>query len=155
MFAISFQLFHPGFAAHFHAAATSLEILSNSSDAQDRTAGWKVRPLHEFPQLIERNVRVVDLRANPIDHFAKIVRRNVRRHADGNTGAAIHQKIRKRARKNRRLGPGLVVIRNEIDRVLLHVGHERSAEMRHARFGVTHCCRRIAFDRTEISLTVD
>ena len=58
-------------------------------------------------------------------------------------------------RENRRLGPRLVIVRHEIDRVLLHVGHERGAEMRHARLGVTHRRRRIAFDRTEVALTVD
>ena len=49
----------------------------------------------------------------------------------------------------------LVVVRDEIDRVLVHVGHERGAEMRHARLGVTHRRRRIAFDRTEVSLAID
>ena len=49
----------------------------------------------------------------------------------------------------------LVVIRDEIDRVLVHVGHERGAEMGHARFGVTHRRGRIAFDGTEIALAVD
>src|SRR5207247_2139427 len=52
-------------------------------------------------------------------------------------------------------GARLVVISNEIDRVLLHVGHQRRAEMGHARFGVTHRCWRIPFDGSEIPLTVD
>ena len=49
----------------------------------------------------------------------------------------------------------LVVVRDKFDRVLVHVGHERGAEMRHARFGVTHGRRRIAFDRTEVALAFD
>ena len=59
------------------------------------------------------------------------------------------------AGKHGRLGAGFVVVRDKVDRVLVHVGHERGAEMRHARLGVTHGRRRIAFDRTEISLAVD
>ena len=57
--------------------------------------------------------------------------------------------------KNSRLGPRLVVVRDEVDRVLVHVGHERGAEMGHARLGVTHGRRRIAFDGTEVALAVD
>ena len=106
-------------------------------------------------QLFERDVGIVDLRADAIDHFDEIVRRHVRRHADGDAGAAVDEKIWKRRRENGRLGPRLVVVRDEIDRVLLHVGHERGAEMRHARLGVTHRRRRIAFDRAEVALAID
>jgi len=42
-----------------------------------------------------------------------------------------------------------------IDRVLVHVGHQRRAEMRHACLGVAHCRWRIAFDGPEIPLAVD
>ena len=106
-------------------------------------------------QLLERDVRIVDLRADAVDDFAEIVRRHVRRHADGDAGAAVDEQIRKRGRENRRLGARLVVVRDEIDRVLVHVLHERGAEMRHARLGVTHRRRRIAFDRAEVALAVD
>ena len=106
-------------------------------------------------QLVERDVRIVDLRADAVDDFAQIVRRHVGRHADGDAGAAVDEQIRKGGRENGRLGPRLVVVRDEIDRVLVHVGHERGAEMRHARFGVTHGRRRIAFDRAEVALAID
>ena len=49
----------------------------------------------------------------------------------------------------------LVVVRDEIDRVLVHVVHQRGAEMRHARLGVPHRRRRIAFDRAEVALPID
>ena len=124
-------------------------------DAADRAAGREIRPLHVLHQLLERDVRIVDLRADAVDDFAEVVRRHVRRHADGDAGAAVDEQIRKRGGKNGRLGPRLVVVRDEIDRVLVHVGHERRAEMRHARLGVTHRRRRIAFDRTEIALAID
>ena len=115
----------------------------------------KSGPFTCFINSVERDVRVIDLRANAIDHFAQIVRRHVGRHADGDAGAAVDEQIRKGGRENRRLGPRLVVVRDKIDRVLVHVVHERGAEMGHARFGVTHGRRRIAFDRTEIALAID
>ena len=58
-------------------------------------------------------------------------------------------------RENGRFGRRFVVVRNEIDRILVHVLHERRAEMRQARFGITHGRRRIAFDGTEIALAID
>ncbi len=72
-----------------------------------------------------RDIRIVDLRADAVDTLAQIVRRDVGRHADGNAGAAIDEKIRKRCREHRGLLAGLVVVRNEIDGPLVHVGHER------------------------------
>ena len=49
----------------------------------------------------------------------------------------------------------LVVVGDEIDRVLVHVLHQRGAQMRHARFGVTHGGGRIAFHGAEIALAVN
>ena len=115
----------------------------------------KSGPFHVLHQAVERDVRVVDLRANAVDDFAEIVRWHVRRHADGDAGAAIDEEIWERSGKDSRLRAGLVVVRDKVDRVLVHVGHERGAEMRHARLGVTHRRRWIAFDRAEVSLPVD
>ena len=130
-------------------------ILSDAGDTADRATGREIRPFHVLHQAVERDVGIVDLRADAVDHFAEIVRRHIGRHADGDAGAAIDEQIRESGRENRRLGAGLVVVRDEIDRVLVHVGHERGAEMRHARLGVTHGGRRIAFDRAEIALAID
>ena len=155
LLATAFELLDAGLAAHLHAAAAGLEILFDARHAADGAAGRKIRPFHVLHQLVEGDVRIVDLRADAVDHFAEIVRRNIRRHADGDAGAAIDEQIRKGRRENGRLGAGFVVVRDEIDRVLVHVGHERGAEMRHARLGVTHRRGRIAFDRAEVALAID
>ncbi len=154
LLAIAFQFLDARFAAHLHAAAAGLEILFDASDAADRATGREIRPLDMLHQAVDRDLGIVDLRANAVDHFAEIVRRNVRRHADGDAGAAVDEQVRESGRENGRLGARLVVVRDEIDRVLLHVGHERGAEMGHARLGVTHRGRRIAFDRAEVALAV-
>ena len=115
----------------------------------------KVRPFYVLHQLLERDFRIIDLRADSVDHFGEIVRRNIGRHAHGDAGPAINEQIWKGSRENRRLGACFVIIWDEIDRVLVHVGHQRGAEMRHTRFGVTHRRGRIAFDRAEVTLAVD
>src|SRR5256885_3440933 len=78
----------------------------------------------------------------------------LRHQARGGAAPAVNEKIWKRGWKNCRLGPRFVVVRDEVDRVLVHVDHERRAEMGHARFGVTHGRGRFAFDRSEIALTI-
>ena len=155
LFPAAFELLDAGLAAHLHTAASGLEILFDSRHAADDAAGREIRPFHVLHQLLERDVRIVDLRADSIDHFAEIVRRNIGRHAHGDAGSAINEQIWKRSWENRRLGACFVIIWDEIDRVLIHVGHQRGAEMCHARFGVTHRRGRIAFDRAEVTLTID
>ena len=98
---------------------------------------------------------MVDLRANSVDHLGEIVRRDISRHPERDSSSAVYQQIWKRGGKNCRLSARLIVIRDKIDRVSIHIGHERGAEMRHACLRVTHGRRRIAFYRTEIALTVD
>ena len=70
----------------------------------DGAAGREIRAFHELHQPIERDVGIVNLRADAIDDFAQVMRRNVGRHADGDTGAAVDQKIRECARENCGLG---------------------------------------------------
>ena len=155
LLAVAFQFLDARLAAHLHAAAAGLEILPHAGDAADRATGREIRSFHVLHQPVERDLGIVDLRADAVDHFTEIVRRHVRCHADGDAGAAIDEEIRESGRENGRLGAGLVVVRDEIDRVLIHVGHERGAEMGHARLGVSHGGRRIAFDRTEVALAID
>ncbi len=141
----AFEFFHARFAAHLDAAPSGFEILADTVDAADDTSGGKIRAFHMLHQFIEGNVGIVDLRADSIDDFRQIVRRNVGRHADGNARAAVDQQIWKRGRENGGLCAGFVVVGDEVHRLLVHVGHHGSAQMSHARFGVTHGRRRIAF----------
>src|SRR5439155_26649871 len=121
LFTAALEFFYSRFATDFHAASAGFEILANPVDATDHAAGREVRTLHVLHQLIQRDVGIVDLLANAIDDFRKIVRRNVGGHADGDAGAPVNKQVRKRSWENCRLGARLVVIGNEIDRVLRDV----------------------------------
>src|ERR671918_1060311 len=155
LFLAAFDFLDASFPAHFHAAPAGLEILFDPCLAVDRATGGEIRPLHMLHQLFQSDVGVVDLCANAFDNFAKVVGRYISRHSNRDASAAINEQIWKRGRENRRFGARLVVISDKVDRVLLHVGHERGAEMGHARFGVTHGGRRISLDRAEVALTID
>ena len=142
-------------SAQFQAAFAGRKIIFNPLDATNETSGREVRPLDEFHQFRNRDVRVVNLRTDAFNHFAEIMRCHVRSHADRDAGAAIDEQIGKGRRKNLRFSEAFVVVRGEIYRVLFHVLHQRGAEMRQSRLGITHRRRRIIFDRTEIAFAIN
>ena len=156
LFAAALEFLDAGLAAHFHAAAAGLEILldalrrrrsrsrsenpglsrtsSTPSSVMSGSSICAQMPSMTSPRLCG-GMLVAMPTAMPVppltSRFGK---------AAGKTVGSVRR---------------LVVVRDEIDRVLVHVVHERGAEMRHARLGVPHGRRRIAFDRAEVALAVD
>ena len=69
--------------------------LARARRSHDNAAGREVRRLHDRKKLLDVRVAVfldlvLDHLVAGLDHLAQIVRRNVRRHADRDTGRAIH-----------------------------------------------------------------
>ncbi|MDH6665710.1 UNVERIFIED_ORG: hypothetical protein M2442_001709 [Methylorubrum zatmanii] len=90
-----------------------------------------------------------------VDQLAEIVRRNVGGHAHRDAARAVDQQVREAGRQDGRLLVLPVVVRLEIDGVLVDVREERAGGLSQARFGVAHGRGRIAVDRAEIALPVD
>ncbi len=149
------QLLDMGLAAHHDRAASGAVGGDRTGAADDDPAGRKIRRRHDLHQLLDGDRRIVDIADAGIDDLAEIVRRNIRRHADGDASAAVDHEIGEGRGEDHRLARSLVVVRDEIDRVLLHVIHEGRAQMGHPRLGVTHRGRRVTLDRAEIPLPVD
>ena len=78
-----------------------------------------------------------------------------RRHADGDAGGAVGQQVGKAARQDDRLLGRAVVVRAEVDRVLVDAGEQRLGDLGEARLGVTHGGGVIAVDIAEIALPFD
>src|SRR4029453_17546899 len=91
LFTAALEFFYARFAAYLHTAAASLEVLADPTHTADHAAGRKVRPLHMLHQLVQRDVGIIDLRANAVYDLAQIVRRNIRRHPNSNAGSAIDE----------------------------------------------------------------
>ena len=102
--------------------------------------------------LLERQVDDADDR---LDHLAQVVRRDVRRHADGDAGRAVDQQVRERRRQDGRLFGRLVVVGDEVDRLLVEVGHHGLGQALQARLGVAHGRGGVAVHRSEVALAVD
>ena len=151
---VALHLLDPDAPAQLETALARGKIILNALHAAEKSAGREVRSLDEFHQLRNRNFRLINLGTDAINDFAQIVGRHVRGHAYGDAGAAIDQQIWKRGGKHGRLSEALVVVGNEIHRVLIHVGHQQSAQMGQPRLGITHGRRRVVFDGTEISLAI-
>ena len=99
--------------------------------------------------------RIFDQRYAGVDDFAEIVRGNVGRHADRDAAGAVDQEVRELRRQDRRFTFGIVVVRLEIDGVLVDVPEHLERGTRQTRFGVSIGRRRIAVDGAEIALAVD
>ncbi len=115
----------------------------------------KSGPGNMLHQLVERDVGLVHHRQQGVDRLAEIVRRNVGRHADGDAARAVDQKVGEARRQDDRLLLLLVVVRLEVDGVLVEVFEQRQRDPVEPRLGVARRCGRIAVDRAEIALPVD
>ena len=72
-------------------------------------------------QLVERDVGLIHQGEKAIDRLAKIVGRDVGRHADGDAAGAVDEQVGKARRQNDRLELLLVIVRFEVDGVLVEV----------------------------------
>ena len=115
----------------------------------------KSGPGNELHQLVERDVGLVHHRQQAVDRLAEIVRRDVGRHADGDAARAVDQQVGEARRQDDRLELLLVVVRLEVDGVLVEVVEQGHRDAVEPRFGVARGRRRIAVDRAEVALAVD
>ncbi len=145
-----------GTSTHFDTASSGAGIVVDAAIPEEcSTSGREIGAFHIAEELFNRNVRIIDRGTNAVDDFPEVVGRQVRCHAHSDPGAAVDEQIRKSGREHNRLALGFVVVRDVVDRVLLHVGHEDMTEVSETGFGVTHRSRRIAFNRSEVPLPIN
>ena len=118
-------------------------------------AGREIRAGYDLDEVVDAERGIVDQRDAGVDDLAEIVRRDVGRHADRDAAGAVGEEIREPRRQHHRLALGIVVVRLEIDGVLVDVLEQRIGDLGEAHLGVAHRRGRIAVDRAEIALAVD
>ncbi len=141
--------------AHNDAAATRVHGSAAAGRSHNQRARRKVRTGNDFQKFLNRNVRILDQRQRRIHDLAQIVRRNVRRHAHRDAAAAVDQQVWKTRRQNVRLKRGFVIVRMEIDRILVDILKHRFGGLVEPRLGITHGGRAVAVHRTKVALSVD
>ena len=90
-----------------------------------------------------------------VAQLGDIVRRDRGRHADRDALRAVRQQVGERRRQHHRLFRLAVIVRPEVDRVLVDPFEQKARDLGHARFGVAIGGRVIAVDIAEIALPVD
>ncbi len=107
--------------AHHDRAAAEMIGRANALTSEDDAAGRKIRTGNDAHEVIDAERRIVDQRHAGVDDFAEIVRGNVGRHADRDAAGAVDQQVRELRRQHRRFTLGIVVVRLEIDGVLVDI----------------------------------
>jgi hypothetical protein len=148
-------LLHMRARAHDDRAAAEMIGLADAGPAEDAAAGREIGTWDDLDQPVDRDLRIVDHHAAGVYHLGQIMGRDVGRHADGDPAGAIHQQIREPCGENGRLLIRIVIVRLELDRVLLDIVEQRGRGARQPRLGVPHRRRRIAIHRAEIALALD
>ena len=144
-----------GLSTDAHAAVARFHVIADAHRAHDGATRGEIRSFDMRHQLRGGDRGIVDLCTNRIHDLAEVMRRHIGGHTDCDAGAAIDEEVRKRRREHGGLGETFVVVRDEIDRVLVHVLHQSTAKVRHAGFGISHGRRRIAFHAAEVPLRID
>ncbi len=142
-------------AAHENRAAALVIGRADAGAAQDQAAGGEVRTGHDLDQLVDGDGRILEIGDASVDHLAEIMRRDVGRHADGNAARTVDEEIGEFRGQHDRLALAAVVVRLELDGVVLQVVEQAHGGTGQTHLGIALGRGRIAVDGTEIALTVD
>ncbi|GDY77664.1 hypothetical protein SAV31267_071490 [Streptomyces avermitilis] len=113
------HVLHRHRGADLEGAATRLVGVADAGETDDPASGGQVRARDVLHQRLEVGARVADEVAGGRDDLAEIVRRHVGGHADGDARRAVHQQVREGGREGHRLLLLAVVVRREVDCVLV------------------------------------
>ena len=109
--------------AHPDRPAPRTVSLGDPVPAHDERAGREVRALDALEQRLHQLLGTcLGMRQEPLHtepDLAQVVRRDIRRHPHRDAGRAVHQQVRDPARQDRRLQRAPVVVRGEVDRLLV------------------------------------
>ena len=134
-------------------AAAGLVGLTNAVASDDDAAARPVRTRHVAHELLQRGVRMRHQMLGRIDDLAQVMRGHVRGHAHGDARAAVDQQVRDGGRQHGRLLELVVVVRREIDRVLVDVGVHAQRRGREPCLGVARGGWAVV-ERTEVAVAV-
>ena len=116
-------------------------------------AGGEVGAGDELHQVVDRGVGVLEQVDRGRDDLDEVVRRHVGRHADRDAGRAVDEQVRVGGRQHGGLLELAVVVRDEVDDVLVEVLGERERRGREPRLGVAGCGGSV-IERAEVAVAV-
>ena len=144
-----------GAGAHDDAAAAGGVGRADAAAADDDAPRREIRARDVLHEVRERGVRVFEHADAGVDDLGQVVRRDIRRHADGDAGAAVDEQVRKPARQHARLAARLVKVRVPVHGVLVDVAQHFVGDLRQTRLGVSVGGRGVAVHGAEVAVPVD
>ena len=144
-----------GAGTHHDPAAAGAVALADAADAVDDGRGGEVRPRDVLHEVVDREGRVVDQGQAGVADLAQVVRRDIGGHAHRDARGAVDQQVGDAAGQDRGLLLLVVVVRDEIDGLLVDVLQQGPGDLGHAALGVPIGRRRVAVHRAEVALAVD
>ena len=140
--------------ARLERAPPALVGLLDALEADDDAALGQVGARDVTHQVGDGGRRVIQQVNSTRDRLREVMRGDVRRHAHRDAGGPVDEQLRKRGRKDVRLHELIVVVGNEVHRVLVQTRHQVQRGGRHARLRVTSGSRAIV-QRTKVTVTID
>ncbi len=148
------RLLDAGARAYDHRAAPLVIGLARARAAEDQRAGGEIGGGNVLHQLGHREVGVLDERQRRVDHLTEVVRRDIGGHAHRDAAGAVDEHVGKARRQDGGLHVLAVVVRLEVDRLLVDVGEQEGRRPVHAHLGVAHRRRGVAVHGAEVALPV-
>ena len=140
--------------AHHDLAAPRLAVVVDPLPAHDVGARREIRALEVLLQVPRRRLGIVDQGERRGDDFPQVVRRDVRRHADRDPARPVDEQVREARRHDRRLLEAVVVVRREVNGVLVDVTKQFDRDRGQSSLGVSVRRRAVALDRPVVALPV-
>ena len=134
-------------------AAAGLVRFADAVSPDDDAATRPIGARHVAHELLQRGVGMRHQVLRGRDDLAEIVGRHVRGHADSDARTAVDQQVGDRGRQHGRLLELVVVVRREIDGVLVDVGVHAQRRGRQTGLGVSGGGRAVV-QRAEIAMAV-
>ena len=122
--------------------------------AVDNATRRKIGSRHVLHQLINRNIRVIEISNDAIHDFSQVVGSHVGGHAHSNARSAIHQQVRELGGHHAGFFQRIIEVGLKINGVLVQIVEHLIGQTFKTGLGVTHGGRRIPIDGTKVALTI-
>src|SRR5699024_9071679 len=150
------DLFDGDRGAGLETAASTFVGVPDAVETDDGAAGGQVRSGDDLHELVQGRVRFGDQMARGGHDLAEVVGGHVGGHPDRDAGGAVHQQVRERGGQDFGFGLLSVVVRLEVDDVLVDTFDHQLGGSGQPCLGVTHgggCV--VTAQGTEVAVPVD
>ncbi len=150
MFLLRFNL---SFRSDHDTSAACLVCLFHAGISINSAARWEIRRLDVAHQFLYCDFRIVKKSNRSVDCLREVVRRHIGRHTHSDTRGSVYEQVRETRRQHCRLLQSVVEVWHKVYSILVNVTEHFLANLRKTCLRVTHCRRRVAVERAEVTLS--